>query len=55
MLKAMRPKPILHLTGPRVGPPSLDDLIKLATALTGRQPTEAEIARAQQTLARRQT
>jgi hypothetical protein len=35
--------PILHLIGPRVGPPTLDDLIALAKALTGRDPTPEEI------------
>lgn len=29
----------LHLVGPRVGGPSLDDLVTLATRLTGRPPT----------------
>jgi hypothetical protein len=43
----------LHLTGPRVGGPTLDDLIKLAMALTGRPPTAEEIERARRLLAAR--
>ena len=38
--------PTLHLTGPRIGPPTLDDLIALAKQLTGRDPTPREIERA---------
>lgn len=39
----MPTKPALHLLGPK---PTLEDLIKLAKALTGRDPTAEEIATA---------
>jgi hypothetical protein len=45
--------PTLHLTGPRTGGPTLDDLIALAVALTGRAPTAEEIEHARQRLAAR--
>ena len=46
-------KPILHLTGPRTGLPTLDDLIALARALSGRDPTQAEIEAARMILTSR--
>jgi hypothetical protein len=39
----MKKKPELYLVGPRVGMPSLDDLIELTRRLTGREPTAEEI------------
>ena len=45
--------PTLFLTGPRLGPPTLDDLIALSKAMTHRDPTPTEIARAEQILADR--
>ena len=39
-------KPILNLTGPRIGAPTLDDIIALSKKLTGRDPTPEEIAKA---------
>ena len=36
----------LNLTGPREGLPTVDDLVKLLKALTGREPTQEEIDRA---------
>jgi hypothetical protein len=33
----------LHLTGPRVGGPSFEDLMALFTSLTGRDPTPVEL------------
>jgi hypothetical protein len=46
----MPQKPILHLTGPREGPPTLADLIALSKSLTGRDPTPEEIEQAKQVL-----
>lgn len=46
-------RPTLNLTGPQVGPPTIDDLIALAKRLTGRDPTPSEIDKAKQILAHR--
>jgi len=43
-------KVALHLTGPSVGSPTLDDLIKLYRSLTGSDPTPEDLAEAQQLL-----
>lgn len=44
----------LHLAGSTTAGPTLDDLIRMAKALTGREPTDEEIERARQTLAQRE-
>jgi hypothetical protein len=44
----MAKKVALHLAGSKSAPPSLEDLIKLVTQLTGRKPTSAEIAEARE-------
>jgi hypothetical protein len=49
----MATKPTLYLTGPKDGPPTLDDLIALSKALSGREPTAEEIENARRILARR--
>lgn len=39
-------RPTLHLAGPDAGPPTLEDILALAKALTGREPTSEEIEQA---------
>ena len=46
-MKTKPQKPQLILTGSENSAPTLDDLIKLTKALTGRDPTPEEIADAQ--------
>ena len=43
-MAAENEKPTLHLTGPSKGPPTVDDIMKLFTAITGRTPTAGEYA-----------
>ncbi|MEQ1760404.1 MAG: hypothetical protein ABL986_18990 [Vicinamibacterales bacterium] len=43
-------KPVLYLVPTPDGRPAIEDLVRLAIALTGRRPTAEEIARARTTL-----
>lgn len=46
-------KPELFLVGPSEGGPSLDDLMALFRKLTGREPTEEDLVKARETLAKK--
>jgi len=43
-------KPILYLTGPATGSPTLNDLIRMTEALTGKTPSPEAIAEMKETL-----
>ena len=38
-MAAENEKPTLHLTGPSKGPPTVDDIMRLFTAITGKPET----------------
>lgn len=46
-MRSEKSKPILHLTGPREGSPSFDDLMDLYRGLTGKEPTPEQLVEAQ--------
>jgi hypothetical protein len=46
-------KPVLTLVGPKHGGPSIDDVIALFVAITGRQPEADDLERARARLAKR--
>jgi len=48
----MSKQPQLHMTGSKDDKPTLDDLIALSKALTGREPTPEELADARKILGR---
>jgi len=46
-------KPDFYLTGPRTGGPSVDDVLRLFTKLTGRTPTPEDVAAVKARLAKK--
>ena len=48
-------KPELHLAGPRVGGPSVEDILRLFKNLTGKEPTAEDVEKVRARLAKRQT
>jgi hypothetical protein len=49
----MAKKPELYLAGPRTGGPSVDDVLRLFTKLTGRTPTAEDVAAVKARLAKK--
>lgn len=50
MAETQKPKPELHLAGPKEGLVTIDDLAKLYRQLTGREPTEEDLKEAEKIL-----
>jgi hypothetical protein len=48
----MAKKPALTLVGPRVGGPTIQDIVALFKSLTGREPEPADVEKAKAILAR---
>ena len=54
MLETKREKPRFFLGGPTDGPPTLDDIVALFRAFTGREPDPDDVERARKSLEEKQ-